>query len=1425
MGKSKYPSQLDTSVEIPPVRDNVLEVGSDAINSLRSAIFQIERTLGINPQGAVGKTVADRLNKTLDGNGNILEDALDRANVLSGPITNEDVSNVAAINEAKLRLNIPTDVLQAQITVVDNQIDTLITQISEISATLSAHINSGATNRHPATAISVSGAASTPSTSATEELGSGSVQTALQELYDSHINFDGTATADGNSAHIAQQIYFNNENISGFTDADDLQEAVEDLALSSQDNQAEHQDLLHSNGILRIGKIDTATNSGVGLVVAENLSVSFSENDANSNGTTRITFSPVVDIGDFELNVSDIVTITDTADPELLITGSYEIAGIIFDGTGDVISVDVYKVFPINSTSTTLARLSKNINTETNVAGLLVSTREIAGLTSAVAVQICNPNSVRVISTNIEPSSITTSNRFFDISIDGGTAITLDAYNGSVSRQSIDSIVSRINEQCAEQALPILSYRLDKEEGGSELVIAHNLPDESGDVHTLTLSVSTDDGLTSLGFLTLDGITVSSVFGSKYYLNGEPYSGLASKLDTTNIEYFSGANLLTSSDPSIDFVDLKVKVGDLITITEAEDDTDNGSYRITSVTASQLILDSNQLSSGFSSTSGDSTRFRIFQDIVSFEDITFDEVAGTFSLSLCDVFMNSSREVFFKKRLEYDGELSGTDSLITVVDFIGDISDKTFQLVASEGTVGTIISIDSGDSLEISGKDSFVWLNSGVENVSFKIYVQDADAVNTKITSGGSDLNIDIFGFEGINLDSNLLLSRVPFGNFNGRVTGGNEAPRSFYKVPRGNIGPNEISSLAKRELLERPLDELRADGVVYGLKISSASIDGDGFYTFDLENGVCYVGGKRFEKESDFGITTDIDSTAVDKIFIAIDDNGNLIFESALSSCFSPLSDSSHCILASLEFDGTNVANIDLRLFIDNVDLKILNSVTVSPQRGLGHFTTIQEGLRYAKRFNQLFPNAGTPTVHLKSGTYSFNYSFDETSKTYAAWAIDLATSPVATLTPFYDEIIQTGLYIDFPVNLTGEGESTVVKIRSDYEFSDVSYSFRGVLPILGDRFAATTIPSFTAFDDGFISISNMKFDNCRIITVDATVVDSGTNPLSFFVDINNLVFDFRNFTANPLDTSIGAIAVDIDELSDTSDDKGNLAIRNSKFIDSSLNSVAARTANYLVTNNIVFNDPDKGLFLTNPYTFTDADDTKNITIVGNINAANFLSTSAGVVAPQITEAVDVRWGERFGRDVNVGATLNVEDKVVVNNNVISGNFTFDVTKTFNQIYLWSEVTSLDDGPTSAGGTSALAQTVLVGTGGDKRWTYASISSGEEVAMPLSRLPIGCNISQIEIGVSNGNDTWTLEVIEFDLTDNSSSTVYGPASVAETDTTNPAQVTFSMVNFSPTEDKLYYAVISHDEGFAVNSYYFKVILTFSNIDDALGAF
>ena len=61
MAFSKYPHQIDTHVEIPPVIDNSTEVKANVINRLRDAILAIETELGVKPSGTYG-TLKDRIN-------------------------------------------------------------------------------------------------------------------------------------------------------------------------------------------------------------------------------------------------------------------------------------------------------------------------------------------------------------------------------------------------------------------------------------------------------------------------------------------------------------------------------------------------------------------------------------------------------------------------------------------------------------------------------------------------------------------------------------------------------------------------------------------------------------------------------------------------------------------------------------------------------------------------------------------------------------------------------------------------------------------------------------------------------------------------------------------------------------------------------------------------------------------------------------------------------------------------------------------------------------------------------------------------------------------------------------------------------------------------------------------------------------------
>ena len=95
---SKYPGELDTDGELPPIADNITEIGAEAINSLRAAVFAIEHALGTAPQGTTS-TLSARLAQSLNSDGTFKAAALIAAGLIALPITNTQIGTSAAIGK------------------------------------------------------------------------------------------------------------------------------------------------------------------------------------------------------------------------------------------------------------------------------------------------------------------------------------------------------------------------------------------------------------------------------------------------------------------------------------------------------------------------------------------------------------------------------------------------------------------------------------------------------------------------------------------------------------------------------------------------------------------------------------------------------------------------------------------------------------------------------------------------------------------------------------------------------------------------------------------------------------------------------------------------------------------------------------------------------------------------------------------------------------------------------------------------------------------------------------------------------------------------------------------------------------------------------------------------------------------------------
>ena len=232
MGRSSYPGQIDSDVELPRIENNVSEMGGEAINSLRDAIFSIEEAIGIDPQGNTDSLVS-RLNVSIDANGRIKSSALSERGLVTLPITNSHIASGAGIEELKLDLEYGTAYLNGKIVSNATDIDTLRTAFNVLSGQVLSHFNA-LDFRH--TGEDVDLVQSIRGASTVEE-----ALDALNTAFTTHENSTvGSHAASGISA---SDVFLN-------FSADEVQSALEELDSLISSFSRDHQDKAHRTGVI-----------------------------------------------------------------------------------------------------------------------------------------------------------------------------------------------------------------------------------------------------------------------------------------------------------------------------------------------------------------------------------------------------------------------------------------------------------------------------------------------------------------------------------------------------------------------------------------------------------------------------------------------------------------------------------------------------------------------------------------------------------------------------------------------------------------------------------------------------------------------------------------------------------------------------------------------------------------------------------------------------------------------------------------------------------------------------------------------------------------------------------------------------------------------------------------------------------------------
>ena len=1002
MSKSKYPNKLDTSVEIQAVRDNITEIGSDVLNSMRSAIFQVEKTLGINPHGSSGSTVASRVSKSLDDLGNIKKEALDAAGVIYGPIINESVSKSAAIHESKLRLDFPTALLQDEVSILSTKVNNYILAIEELNALLSAHVHKDATGRHYAKAIDVEGADVVSSTSATMALDSASLQTTIENIYNAHINFSPILEpSDINNSHEASQIYYDNSKNESLVTRTSVQGAIDDLVDIEGVGLRNSNSAFNSNGIIRTASLyDNYEANGTGSVLV-------AASDASYTGplgasTELISFlSPAEELD--TIRAFDILTIAGSENDDD--NTDYLISSVTYDSDGKVETVEVFGG-PKNSYSIGItAEITKNIYNVSNENGLNACVRPRYNESNIPDVQVANPNAATVISVGIQPKKINESVRNLDIKIDDGSAATIDLYNSDFGTPTIDSIVYMVNKAAVKDKLNIMAYKI-RSLNSYELAITHNIPDMLDDVSQRSIEISSSsssDAASELGLSYIKDKKIEGSYGNDFHINGYLhkefgsiqtfiYSSVELNRDQRTVDLMSGS-----------WHSYGVREGDLIVISGSSESDDDGTYRVDIVESTRITLEDvgYTFSGDLEDTSG---TLMLLRTCAHIGDMEFEDLTVSSGSILFDAFITDDRDVLFSKRLEINGNFRSTTLSATVVDVSKNFI-KSGQSATLTITGGTDVrpyatlkdpSGSSGDSVFVGATGRHrIYASDGLEFVHLDVKGSGELSSTTSVAiSGHNELDRSIFP-----------ICRGSYSTSLGRILGDSQTgfgiPALIDKRSTGTVDDTIVGEAFIERYIQGPRNELRSSGIIKGLAASDLQDKSSSGFTIDIGAGVAVVNGIRYES---VGIS-DMVVLYTGSVYIAMDALGSIVAEEEIDDPNGE-TEPDGTVKKISPFAYQNVAHIcyvnasddsitDLRVLVSRIDDNSNREIVVSNDKDSGHFISLKKAIAFARMGYKLNPSLGIPKIYIREGAYT----------------------------------ISEQILIDFDLHISGSGQNTVLK------------------------------------------------------------------------------------------------------------------------------------------------------------------------------------------------------------------------------------------------------------------------------------------------------------------------------------------------------------------------------------------------------------
>lgn len=979
MSKSSYPNKIDSSIELPIVRNNITEINADVINSLRDAIIQIQKTLGINPNGL--STVSERISSSLDLSGEIKKEALDKAGIIYGPIINESISKVAAIEESKVKLDFPTKLLQTEISLLKNELDKFIQLMEEISSKLSSHLNVYSKARHISDNIYVAPINITSSDTATTGFDGGTLTDTLLDIYNNHIGFSGDVSQI-NNAHNASQVYFNNSAVAELISATDVQNAIEILADQKTETLKSNLFSTNSNGVIRQSKYSDIINNVDGKLKLDYTNVSYS---ATSSQTQDILLSSPTSVL-YDIQKFDILEIksgVNTEDDKKYLILDYQLI------SGNLSSVTILNGTKNDSGINSQIRIFKNPYQYSNLNAYNTTVRPRYNRTNTPDIIIAHPNAATIFTKNLVTEKISTTAANLGLEVDG-TSYDIPVYNPLRGvTNTLDEIILNINEYCADNKIPVFAFKY-KDVSCYEIAISHVIPswiDPTTNRYLKVILATFNDASSSLGVDHLLDEEIYGSYGNAILINGNTL------LDNDSIITYLGSELeLIIGTNNITFEVIQpvlegIKIGNLCYI------EDNGLYRIQSISGNTITLD-NQ-GSTFTSDLDANKKVFIYKGTVSLEELEFSEIVGPNGSIMLDIFMTEDFDYGYHIRATIEGDLQNISFQGIIFDISkGYLVNQTNLISISTSGLATVfdgVSTSSGDQIYSSGE--YIIRSPSGSNF-YKMQVLNGPPL-------GSSISVTINGF--YELPFNLIhLSRCIYSTSFGFVIGESNigVPTVIDKRPSGTVNEVIISPSLIEKYISGPRSELRGDGSASGLDFS--------VYDTTITNcllsvnpGFYYNSGVRYKFNGVLDMPVSHGGTS---FFVGFDKNGCLkvgseIIDPVGGGTISPFYGERITYIAYMIVDiSGSITTIDLRKNISFIDKKI-QQIIVAQEPGAGHFTSVKEAVNYARYYKMFNVSPSIPSILIKNGIYEINET----------------------------------IILDFDIEITGSGPGTILKQGDD--------------------------------------------------------------------------------------------------------------------------------------------------------------------------------------------------------------------------------------------------------------------------------------------------------------------------------------------------------------------------------------------------------